>query len=251
MTLDEFVAEVPKFSELGHSDKIRILGWYLHQFGGRERFDASTIRSCYESLHLPQPSNLNPYLKQLTESRSPSLLRDKAGYRLEARVRAGFDSRFGGARKTVAVSKLLSDLPGKVLVAAEQVFIDEAIVCYRYGAFRAAIVMTWNVAYDHLLNWLLADSGRLATFNARIPVRYPKRSNVTITTKSDFEEFKESELIAVAGSANLYSKNITKILEEKLTRRNMAAHPSTIKVTSAQAEDVITDLVNNVILALQ
>ena len=48
----------------------------------------------------------------------------------------------------------------------------EALTCYRDRAFRATIVMTWNLAYDHLLNWIMAN--HLARFNAAISVRYPK-----------------------------------------------------------------------------
>ena len=36
----------------------------------------------------------------------------------------------------------------------------------------------------------------------------------------------------------------------KLGKRNTAAHPSTMVVVQSQADDVVTDLVNNVVLAL-
>jgi hypothetical protein len=36
-------------------------------------------------------------------------------------------------------------------------------------------------------------------------------------------------------------------LREKLKRRNAAAHPSLVVITQAQADDVVTDLVNNVL----
>ena len=48
----------------------------------------------------------------------------------------------------------------------------------------------------------------------------------------------------------LPGENVVEILEAKLKRRNTVAHPSTIVVTQAQADDAITDLVNNVVLAL-
>ena len=44
--------------------------------------------------------------------------------------------------------------------------------------------------------------------------------------------------------------NIIKILKEKLVKRNIAAHPSSVVVVQSQADDVVTDLVNNVVLAL-
>ena len=43
---------------------------------------------------------------------------------------------------------------------------------------------------------------------------------------------------------------LQRTLSEKLGKRNMAAHPSLVVITQYQAEDVISDLVNNVILKL-
>jgi hypothetical protein len=37
----------------------------------------------------------------------------------------------------------------------------------------------------------------------------------------------------------------------KLERRNIAAHPSQVVIVQHQADDLITDLVNNVVLALR
>lgn len=71
-----------------------------------------------------------------------------------------------------------------------------------------------------------------------------------ISNYDDFEELKESEVIEVCNSAGLVSGNIIRILREKLGKRNMAAHPSSVLVVQSQADDVVTDLVNNVVLAL-
>ena len=114
-------------------------------------------------------------------------------------------------------------------------------------AFRSAMVMAWNLAYDHLLRWLLADPARLQTFNQRIPARYPKKQ-VQIAKFDDFEDLKESEVIEVASSAGLLNGNVVKVLDKELKRRNSAAHPSPTVFTQYQAEDAITDLVNNVVL---
>jgi hypothetical protein len=109
--------------------------------------------------------------------------------------------------------------------------------------------MTWNLAYDHLLTWIVTK--HLAAFNAAIVRKYPNRVGVAITKKEDFgDEFKEFEVIEVCGTAGLLTGNIKKILNEKLNRRNLAAHPSLVEIGQHQAEDGITDLVNNVILKL-
>jgi len=107
------------------------------------------------------------------------------------------------------------------------------------------------LAYSHLLYWILSDATRLANFNSAIMKRYAKKASITISRYDDFnDELKESEVIEVCNSASLYNSNIFKILKEKLGKRNTAAHPSTVVVVQLQADDVVTDLVNNVILAL-
>jgi hypothetical protein len=250
MELDEFVRNVDAFSSLGHSEKIKLFGWFIHVHRRQDRFDANTIRKCYDDVHVPQPSNVNPLLTGLATKNKPDLLKDSRGYRLSAEARGPLDAKYGRSSSVVVVENTLADLPLKVTDAAESIFLSEALTCYRHRAFRAAIVMTWNLAYDHLLRWLLADASRHATFNARIGVRYPKKAAVQILKRDDFEELKESEVIEIASSAGVISGNIAKILNEKLTRRNIAAHPSTISIQQYQADDVISDLVNNVVLRL-
>ena len=74
---------------------------------------------------------------------------------------------------------------------------------------------------------------------------------ITIAKYDDFEELKESEVIEVCNSASLVNGNIIRILKEKLGKRNTAAHPASVVVVQSQADDVVTDLVNNVVLALK
>lgn len=40
--------------------------------------------------------------------------------------------------------------------------------------------MTWNLAYAHLLDWVLNDTNRLTALNAAIIKRYPKKTGLTI-----------------------------------------------------------------------
>ena len=180
---------------------------------------------------------------------SKKLLKDSTGYRLSGSIRNELDQKYKQSQRTVTVSSLLNDLPKKITGSDEREFLDEALACYRVKAFRAAIVMTWNLAYDHLTSWIFDDQNRINMFNSAITKRYPK-SKVVIKKRDDFEAFKEDEVIEVCNSSGLFSKNIIKILKEKLTKRNIAAHPSNVKVTQVQADDVITDLVNNVVLKL-
>jgi hypothetical protein len=247
--LEEFARQVPNFDSLSDPERIKHLAWFLHKHAARERVDVAAVRKCYERLNY-EPSNLSRDMARLAERKPPELLKDGKGYRLEGRVRAELEAKYGEAPSSIAVAKLLAELPSRVPGADESEFLREALTCYRVKAFRSAIVMVWNLAYDHLLRWLLADAARLQTFNQRIPVRYPKKQ-VQVAAFDDFEDLKESEVIEVASSAGLLNGGVVKILDKELKRRNSAAHPSPTVFTQYQAEDAITDLVNNVILKLQ
>jgi hypothetical protein len=253
MTVKEFVAAVPGFAALQHPDKILHFGWYLHAHGGKERFDQAAIRACYRGEHLPEP-NYSEQFKRLVEKRPKVLLHDNGGYRLEHAARAKLDEKYGEHETTIAVSKLLKELSGKVADEAERLFLNEAISCYHHKNFRAAIIMAWNLTYDHLLRWIIADSGRMAAFQANIAGRIgPKKAAaITITNRESFEDLKESETLDICGSAGLFaSANTKKILDMQLTKRNMAAHPTLQEIGAAQADDAITSLVQNVVLVLK
>lgn len=253
MTLKELVRSIPNLAKLSHPDKIKIFGWYLHTYGGKERFDLSAVRGCYNALDLQPSANLSQELTRLLGRKPRELLKDAAGYRLEARIRDAIDKKYGEHETTVVVAQLLRDLPGKVADHAERVFLSEALTCYRHLAFRATIVMTWNLAYDHLLNWLLKDTKRIADFNANVMARIgaKRAAGLVVVSREDFENLKESEVLDICGTASLLpSRNIKKILDAQLQRRNMAAHPSLIEIARAQADDTVTTLVSNVVLKL-
>jgi hypothetical protein len=247
MELSELVEEVEGFDALPPREKIRLFAWHLHTHKGMSSFDNATIRACFSAIHVVDP-NVSKYLTRMADA--VDLVRIKGGYKLARPVRTALDARYGVHHSVVQVSRLLADLPGKVPDLAEKNFLTEAIKCYRIEAYRACVVMTWNLAYSHLLHWILSDAKRVHAFNAGSSKRYPKRPLLTIASYDDFQELKESEVIEVCGTAGLVNNNIIRILREKLGKRNMAAHPGSVVVVQSQADDVVTDLVNNVVLLL-
>ena len=52
------------------------------------------------------------------------------------------------------ISQRLANLRGELSDPQQQVFLDETLKCLRIDANRAAIVMGWNLAYDHLRQWV-------------------------------------------------------------------------------------------------
>jgi hypothetical protein len=247
MTLEEFAQLIPDLSGMRNVEQIKHFAWFILTHEKRDRFSTGDIRRCYEAIHYAPPSNISQQLQSMADKKPPDVLKDARGYRLEGRVKAQLDDKYGRRSATIAVDALLQSLPGHVSDEAERLFLSEAIKCFRNTAFRAAIVMTWNLTYDHLLNWVMAK--HLPAFNAAIPKKFPKKG-VTIAKRDDFEEFKEFDVVELCGTAGIINGNTKKILNEKLNRRNMAAHPSLVEITEHQAQDVISDLVNNVILKL-
>ena len=98
-------------------------------------------------------------------------LKDAKGFYLVLGVRQKFDKAYLGRQSTIAVSQLLKDLPAKVPNVAEREFLNEALICFQHNAYRAAIVMTWNLAYSHLLEFILAR--HLPAFNIEYQAMLP------------------------------------------------------------------------------
>jgi hypothetical protein len=246
--LANLVSQVSGFDELTPRDKIKIFAWSLHTHRKQETFDNASIRKCFVELHIADPG-VSTYLPRMVDYKD--LVKSKGGYKLERSVRSDLDKKYGVHHSVIAVNKILADLPAKVPNVDERTFLNEALKCYQIEAYRSCIVMTWNLAYAHLLDWILKDTKRLDAFNSAIQKRYPKKSNLKVGKYDEFlDELKEHEVIEICNTANLFNSNIFKILNEKVSRRNRVAHPSTIIVVQSQADDVITDLVNNVVLAL-
>src|SRR6266566_440575 len=147
MDLKEFVGQISGFADWSHPDKIKLFGWFLHVHGGRDHFSAAQIGECYDKLSLEAPK-LNRDLERMADKKPPELLKDGQGYRLHGKVRQALDAKYGEAQTTIVVNKLLAELPAKVPGIDERAFLEEVIRCYRAKAFRATVVMAWNLAFD-------------------------------------------------------------------------------------------------------
>ena len=251
--LEQIVNSIQGFDSWGHGEKIKFFAWFLHSQKAHDRFDPAAIRACYDAVGIEKPSNVNPYIQTLENKKPKEVLRDGRGLYLPKHIKEGFDERYGQREITVQVTKLLSELPQRVPDLAERTFLDETLTCFRYAAFRAAIVMAWNLAYHHLCDFVLKN--KLAEFNQRWPVNYPgmhKNGAKQIAKIEDFaDELKESEMIAICASARIITGDMQKVLNVGLSRRNSAAHPSGVVISQVQAEAHIDDLINNLVLKLK
>ena len=248
MTLAEAVALVPEFASSKHVDKIRFFLWYLHAQRGLAGVQPADVRACFEELHLDPPASISPFFTSLADRKPRELLKNSDGYRLEHRVRQEFDAKYGRREATVRVDALLAGLLPRVADAGQRAYLDEALTCFRHGAFRAAIVMTWNLAYDHLCNVVLTT--HLSAFNAQLPKTCPRADVASIARRDDFSPLRESQVLQVCKSAGIITNALFKDLSARLDRRNACAHPTGVAVTRLTAEEYIGDLVENVLLKL-
>jgi hypothetical protein len=252
--LEQLVESIDNFDSWSHGEKLKFFAWYVHSKKGQERFDQGALRGCYEELGIEKPSNVNPDIAVL-EKKKPKkdMLRDGKGLYLPKHVKDDFEQRYGQRESTVQITNLLAQLPSLVPDLAERTFLDEALICFKHGAFRASMVMAWNLAYHHLCDFVLKN--KLADFNQRWPVNYPgmhKNGTKQIVKMEDFaDDLKESEVIAICGSSRIITGDMHTVLTVGLRRRNTAAHPSKSAITQIQAEAHIEDLVQNFVLELR
>ena len=248
--LGELINGIGDFGSWNHVEKIQLFGWFLHK--SKDRFKAADIRQCYDKLALERPSNIPDLLDKLTRQVPKKVMKDTRGYYLLKPARDGLESKFGVRDITVQIARLLETLPSKIPDLAESEYLKEALICLKHGAFRAAIVMTWNLSFHHLCAHILKN--HLPQFNSRWLVVYQghhKSGKKEILKLEDFnEELKESQIIAICNSAGIITSNIHRILEAKLSRRNSAAHPSGLSISQLQAEEFVDDLIRNVVLNL-
>jgi len=251
MELSNFASMVPAFDDLPPRDLICHFAWYLHVHRGMATFATADVTRCYKALDMVAP-NVSDYLSRLSKAKPPAFIRTAKGFKLQRTIKVTLDKKLGNHPTTVLISQMLSELPTKVPDINERAFLQETIDCYRVKAYRAAIVMAWILAFDHLIRWIVADPKRLADFNTGLAKRYP-RKRLAASKIEDFtgSGISERETIEACSSGKVIHSNIARILGQKLDTRNMAAHPAMVAMDEPQANDVITALVNNVVLALK
>jgi hypothetical protein len=249
MNLEQFTGAVGGFRDLPHTDKILHFAWFLHAYERREYVSAGTIAACYDRLHMARPSAIHPFLNSLSSQKNPRLIRDGNGFRVERSSRDQFEAKYLKRQSSLVASTLLNSLSDKITSAHQKTFLAETLNCFAVGAYRASIVMAWNLAYDHVCTYIL--SNRLSDFNLQLNKIHSKSERSQIGSRVDFEDIKESRVLEIGRGAGIFPASMFKVLKEKLEKRNTAAHPSDMTISSIAAEDVIFDLVENVILKLK
>ena len=244
-TIEEFFASVPGASGFSYTAQILLTAYYLRKTG-RTDFSTTEMTEAFQQASLPVPSKLRDRLAHLAKGKKARLLRIQAGrYSLSLpghdEVRNYFANKPGAPRETVAI---LEKTVGRISDETERRFLAEAVACVEVGAKRAAIVMTWLLALDHIQEYILRN--KVADFNNALASRTDTKQ-LQIATKDDFGDLKESVFIQVLRGAGLISNDVRKILDEKLGTRNSCAHPSNIEIHDSKVQNFVEEIVDNVI----
>jgi hypothetical protein len=146
------------------------------------------------------------------------------------------------------VSQRLAGLAPRLSDAQQQVFLTETLNCLRIRANRAAIIMGWNLAFDHLRQWVCRR--HLAEFNAKLTARCEKK-NKNYDPVVDADGFPRLERLCldVCDEAGLLGGHERDILHDALKRRNRYAHPSSVVATAAIAAGHVEDLLEHIVLS--
>ena len=146
-----------------------------------------------------------------------------------------------------SVSERLRGLLDKLTDPNQRIFLEETLKCLAADANRAAIVMGWNLAFDHIRRWIFRR--QLTAFNSKLTARLEKKSKF-FDPVVDYQDFPNSEWIVldICEKAGIIGGHERDVLQEGLKKRNRYAHPSPAVATPAIAAGHIEDLLEHVVL---
>lgn len=243
--VNRFYNSVAGAATQSQSALIELFVYFLTVEFGQEAATPRQVNACFEACDLSIPGNVSARLSEGLKGKKPRYLKTKSGYKLQRHMREALSKQLGAETVTAQTSATLRGLEHKLPAGADKEFLKEAIDCFEAGANRAAIIMTWILAIDHLFAYIIAH--KVTDFNAALA----KDKGVKISAVSqrdDFNEIKESKFIELCRAAGIISNDVRKILDQKLGTRNSCAHPSGIIVNKSKTMDFIEDLVDNVVM---
>lgn len=206
------------------------------------------VRACYEACDLACPSWIASHFSKGLKQKPRRFVKTSVGYRLENSRREGINKILGDSLPNSDVTSALNVLESQVPVGPKRDFLHETINCFGVKAYRAGVVMCWNLAMHHLQDFILADASRHASFNSVLARNTDTRVKIKAINKGDdFTEMSESKFLLFCRESKVITASVYNKLEGRLHERNSAAHPSGVKITAKAAEVYIEDLVENVI----
>ena len=243
--VNRFYSSIENASGQSQSALAELFVYFLTVESGQDSATPKQVAECFAACDLVVPGNVGARLSEGLKSKPPKYIKANGGYKLQRHMREALSRKLGAETVTAQTSATLRGLEQKLPAGANKEFLKEAIDCFEVGANRAAIVMTWILAMDHLFAYILTH--KLTDFNAALLKDKGVKIDA-VTQRDDFTEIKETKFIELCRAAGIVSNDVRKILDQKLGTRNSCAHPSGVTVNKSKVIDFIEDLVDNVIL---
>lgn len=243
--VNRFYSSVEGAATQSQSALVELFVYFLTVELDKEAATPKDVAACFEACDLSVPANVSARLSEGLKAKPPKYLKVKTGYKLQRHMREALSKKLGAETVTAQTSATLRGLEQKFPAGADKEFLKEAIDCFEVGANRAAIIITWILAMDHLFAYILAH--KLADFNSALAKDKGVKLS-TVSQRDHFTEIKETKFIELCRAAGIISNDVRKILDQKLGTRNSCAHPSGVIVNKSKVIDFIEDLVDNVVL---
>jgi hypothetical protein len=244
-TPEDFIASIPRFTEMSATEQLPYLIYYLTQHAGVAGVSATRLNAFRTETHLPSYNRTSQFLSERTKKvgTAPALfVRGKEGYVLTLAERSRIASIVTGRPTAKAVAEDLHNTMSAIVDADVQGYLEEAIGCFEHGFFRASIVFTWCAAYSVFRSWVF--SKHITALNTEMATwRTPK----AIRSVDDFQEHTEATIVTTARTAGILTKEAEKRLKSLLDERNSFAHPSARTASSSIAEAFIEKAIKEVI----
>lgn len=201
-----------------------------------------TIRDIAVSAGLPAIQKWN-VSSLLAASRSKAI-RSPTGWELGAKGKTAVKAIAGpilDAAPPKAAGPLAAALE-KIKDSDAQAFAAEAVACFQYRQYRAAVVLSWvgavSLLYDHVLK------NELPAFNAEASRRNskwkPAKSRDDLALLNEFDFLQVLEAISVIG------KSVKHELEGCLKFRNGCGHPNSLQIGESRVSAHVEVLLLNV-----
>jgi len=244
-----FYSSVKDAQALGDPARVELFVYFLTEIDGAESATVQSLVKCFVDCSLTPPRSIPQVLNRGLTSNPRRYVKASVGYKLEYHRRDDLAKQFGAETHTIQVPPELRNLEDKLPEGVGKSWFKEAMDCYGVEAYRAALIMTWIFALDHLLNYVLAH--KLFDFNKALaahPDQRTARKVGQISARDDFGPIGEEMLLDLCKTAKVISADVRRVMGGALGVRNTAAHPSGVVVTRSKFVTIAEDLVINVVL---
>jgi len=248
MTLVELIAPVRRGSR---TDQCLAILYYHAQYKAVPAMSVRQVRSALSEARLPQAKVINvaDALARSGEFAHSAAL-NSDGHKLWELTQSGMvhvrqllgvpDTQYETDHDVAALNRLSLRITDAVI----QGYIDEAVLCLRVNALRAAIVFLWSGAIRTLQERALLVGP--TSFNAALVRHDPKAKPVSKI--DDFATVKDVTTLLVCRELALIDKGEWQTLGEALGLRNRCGHPTTYRPGVKKASSFIEDVVGIVFL---